>query len=401
MSKVARRIINIINPFEEKLTIAVVKKPKGEFNLTYEWLENEIPAQSQIEMELVWSPQKVVGTREVFEIADQFGNKKAISVILKSVELKKLAPRKTGLAKTLRLKVPSPPRSSIRHMVMTKTTNTENYSIDNTRTSRAISPTKKLPMTSASALKSPLRCTTNFQVLQDENDGRNVTPKNASLLFDNIKFTPLTETKPKCESKLEYLSSLPTPSTVTRDDIFFSKRTERVIEARGIQFSPEVAESTRISMQTPAVITRETFEGVSCETPVRKVPITTTVRLLASKLIEEEAEEFDDLSTNTYIKGPCEINEIEIVIKNDSMKSEIPVSTTFKINKSKSFIENDFECQHSARGFSESMREENGSDKVQLAIQGSMPNLCDISTKPMPIDYNRYYMGSHNNQTGK
>lgn len=366
-------------------------------------------------MEVAWSPIKVIGTREVLEIADHFGNRKSVSIILKSCELKKLAPRKTGLAKTLRMKVPSPPRQAPRQMVK-KHVYPENYAVEIFQTqsfSRAISPVRRKPMEAVPA-KSPLRNATNFQAFKDEDDGikeANLTPKNASLLFDSIKFTPSTETKPKCESKLEYLSSLPTPSTVTRDDIICStiRKAERDLGAREIQFSPpEIAPNPKLSHQTPSVFSREC---ISNETPVRRTTIASTVCTLTSKMVleEEEMEEEivdDGLASNTYIKGPCEINEIEIIITSDSMAEnnplgshEIPTSTTFKINKSKSFIDSstNFDCQHPIRAFSESMREEVANDKIQVAIQGSMPNLCDMSAKPMPLNQNRYYMGSHVN----
>lgn len=416
ITKEARRVIKIINPFSEPLKIAVIKKPKAEFNLTFEWLENEVLAESHVTMDVVWSPIKVVGTREVLEIADHFGNKKSVSIILKSCELKKLAPRKTGLAKTLRLKAPSPPRQVARPMV--KKNYPENYSVEIFQTesyARAISPVRRKPMDVIPA-KSPLRNATNFQAFKEEDDVKNevnLTPKNASLLFDSIKFTPLTETKPKAESKLEYLSSLPTPSTITREDLTFNanKKVERV-EVREIQFSPDIeqpiAHDPKLSLQTPSVYSRE---SISSSTPARRTTITSTVCTLTSKMVleEEDEEEIDEevLASHTYITGPCEINEIDIIITSESMvdkthlgSEDIPTSTTFKVNKSKSFVDssvNNFDCQHSTRAFSESMREDNGNDKILLAIQGSMPNLCDMSAKTMPIDQNRYYMGSHVN----
>lgn len=390
ITKEARRVIKIINPFSEPLKIAIVKKPKAEFNLTLQWLENEVPADSQVTMDVIWSPLKVVGTREVLEIADHFGNKKSVSIILKSCELKKLAPRKTGLA--LRSKAPSPPRQVVRHTVK-KNAYPENHSVEIFQAesfARAISPVRRKPM---EAVKSPLRNATNFQANEDE--GRNLTPKNASLLFDSIKFTPLTETKPKGESKLEYLSSLPTPSTITREDLTIDA-TKKVERVREIHFSPEVIQDAKLALQTPSVLSRE---AVSSETPVRRTTIASSVCTLTSKMIleEEEEEEVDDA---TYIAGPCEINEIDIIITSESIVDVLPTSTTFKVNKSKSFIDsssNNFDCAHPTRAFSESMREENANDKIQLAIQGSMPNLCDMSAKTMPIDQNRYYMGSHVN----
>lgn len=389
-----------------------MKKPKGEFNLNYEWQENIIPPDSQIEMEMLWSPLKVVSTREVLEISDQFGNKKSISVILKSCELKKLAPRKTGLVKTLRMKatplppLKQPPFSS--NVVSKESTFSDDYTVENIKkvfVNDQVSPLKKKPMTPM-AHKSPLRNSTNLQSTQFE-ENLNGTPRNATLLFEDIKFTPLTETRPRGESKLEYLSSLPTPSNVAREDIVCST-SKRMVEVRGIEYSPEIemTETQKLSLKTPAIANRETFGSALYETPSRKTTVTTTVRTLASKMIhhveEEEEEEIyvdADFASNTYIKGPCEIDEINIVITTSSgntTMTQTTTSTTFQINKSKSLIESietDFDCNKI--GFSESMREENNGEKIKNAIQGSMPNLCDISEKPMPIDHNRYYNQQH------
>lgn len=335
-------------------------------------------------MEVTWSPLKVVTTREILEISDHFGNKKSVAIILKSCELKKLAPRKTGgLTGTLRLKI-QPHTTTLVRQNVNQVAVSENYVVEKEKVSSQ--PSQVM------SVKSPLRNATNFQ--KAENNETNVTPRNASALFNSIKFTPLTETKPKTESKLEYLSSLPTPGPVSREDIELScrremqKRCEQNFDVRNINFSPEVEINCAVKETSSVVV----------ETPVRKT-VTTTVRTLTSKLTFEECEELfsdDVFASDTFVKGPCELNEIDIVIAHET-------EATFKINKSKSFndcIENTFERPQ--RLFSESMREDKGSEKVPLAIQGSMPNLCDMSAKQMPINQNRYYeSGNGGTMTGE
>lgn len=336
-------------------------------------------------MELVWSPLKVVSTRETLEIVDQFGNKKSVAIILKSCELKKVAPRKTGLAtKPLKLNRPqSPPplQSSgtfIRQIVRKSVR--EEYAVENVGEHvRAISPVKKVHLTSTA--KSPLRNTTNLPNNIEENV--TATPKNASALFSNIKFTPLTETKPKCESKLEYLSSLPTPVALRREEIILSEE-KRDTPERELSFTQKIEEL----IKTPMITTREKFENIQDirETPSRK-PSTCNLGGFAQKINEIDELE-DDVFAATYVKGPCdEIDEIDIVLTTEVMSKTRVVNKeqTFKIIESIASPENVFD--HPVRGLSESMKE---TVKMPLAIQGSMPNLCDIQ-EAMPIEQNRYY----------
>lgn len=88
---------------------------------------------------------------------------------------------------------------------------------------------------------SPLRNATNFHqhelhhrnvispvaIVLDKENASPSTPRGASGLFDNIRFTPQTETKKKCESKLEFLASLPTPVASKREDIILSESAPR------------------------------------------------------------------------------------------------------------------------------------------------------------------------------
>lgn len=106
--------------------------------------------------------------------------------------------------------------------------------------------------------QSPLRNATNFH--QHEIHHRNVispaadkenaspsTPRSASGLFDNIRFTPQTETKNRGESKLEFLASLPTPVASKREDIILSESAPRKNIKRNL-YEAEIEEIDEIEI---------------------------------------------------------------------------------------------------------------------------------------------------------
>lgn len=59
-----------------------------EHNIKLEWLQNSIPAQSEIPMEIVWSPQIDVACKETLQLTDNRNFRKNVMLILKSKPLK-------------------------------------------------------------------------------------------------------------------------------------------------------------------------------------------------------------------------------------------------------------------------------------------------------------------------
>lgn len=434
VTKIARRIITVLNPFPEKLKVTVIKKPKAEYNLAFEWLEQEIPPEKAINLEVVWNPLKVVSCRETIDIVDHFGNKKSVAVILKSCELQKTMKRKTGgvdFNKKLKLKAPSPPKVFLNRHITTVTSVhrefMENFIVEDQRDFMSVPKSPGRNARIANSIKSPLRNATNIQHHEEVSntpsatsgkENVNMTPvTNASSLFDNIKFTPLTETKPKSESKLEYLTSLPTPIAVKRDDISIPKP--------GI--SPDM-------QQHVAIVAESAFNFD--ETPKRHSVFKSVKENIQTKLVLQEPEEDQENEHLTYIKGPSmeEINEIEIILTthktptidktstfstpdenyltppennvNFLVLNNINLQTTFKVNKSRSFNDNftseTFECRHpeNNRIMSESLKEPavempSHTEKEKLkSNQGSMPNLNDINVRH--IEHNRYFNQERN-----
>lgn len=396
VAKTARRLIIVKNFEDETIKVTVTKIPKPEHNIVIEWSTNKIPPQSQINLEVVWSPLKAVSCRETIQISDNYGNKKDVAVILKSFEPKKL--RKVGPSgyhKKLKLKTPSPPKHFNRPTSTAKSTVSTFFEYSESQS------------THHQLTVSPLRNTTNVRVQQDvferiqfsshRTDKENSvpgTPGNASALFDNIHFTPKTQTKPRNESKLEYLSSLPTPKLGTRrEDIVITDITSRrkLLE---LDNSPENVAPKRYSLSeqaTPQFISRRLA-------PVPEIEITSHLRVNQT-----------EIDGDTFVQNATtdEINEIELVISDRSLlghtrvlsplcviseDEQLVVQKTFEV-KSSSLTELAENVNSPHRVFSESMQEPNGqlrNEKLK-ANQGSMPNLNDMLVEADPIENNRYY----------
>ncbi|XP_061402805.1 protein abnormal spindle [Musca vetustissima] len=116
VTKTARRILRIINPSETDIEVSVNKPINPEHNVTLEWTENSVPAQSEIIMEMVWSPQTDVSCKETLQLIDDRNFRKDVMVILKSVPNKPaknvrkfptISSSNATHVKTLRLKSPT------------------------------------------------------------------------------------------------------------------------------------------------------------------------------------------------------------------------------------------------------------------------------------------------------
>lgn len=343
-----------------------------------EWSINRIPPQSQINLELVWNPLKVVSCREILQVSDENGNKKDIAVILKSFELKKKTGRKVAPAsfhKKLKMKTPSPPRFGSKPRFAQ-----ENQTVQSMPLS---------PLRNATNIRIPdvfehvnyLTCATNKQ------NSDPVTPKNASALFDNIRFTPLTETRPKTESKLEYLSSLPTPTGTKRDEIVISDvRNLRCLVEFGI--SPEKFHRSLSEQETPQFMPRRLESVPENDVQVMRKVITFDT----SEVFERSTDDIDEiellLSNKTHVLTEptvCVITEERVTTT---------MQKTFEVNKSQSAED----MGKTRVVFSESMQEMNvkSCDDVQKlkANQGSMPNLNEIDTQVNSLEHNRYFRGN-------
>lgn len=382
VTKSARRLLVVTNSFDETVNVTVTKTPKPEYNVTLEWTSCEIAPQGSRNMELIWNPVKISSCREVIQISDENGNKKDVSVILKSCELKKTSNRNRvastgGFPKKLKLKTPSPPQAFSRMATTSKTIKT--YEV------REILGPQQL-------ISSPLRNTSNTpkanffdrisysscaNILADKENSSPQTPKNASALFDNIRFTPLTETKPKCESKLEYLASLPTPVGLRREEIPVNEATTRrnLMDA-GI--SPGVLRQLGEQQLS-------TFRSTNYSKRIETVSVTEEIDEIQI-IIREGRETLSNTHVVTSSSPLCVISEDEPLVVNTAFHK------TFEVNKSLSLT--DFSPNTSARA-SESMQEFIKVPDINVEFlrsnQGSMPNLNEMNTAVGSIEHNRYF----------
>lgn len=362
ISKTARRLLIIINPFDEPLQVTVTKMPKPENNLGFEWKENQIPAQSQLNLELVWTPIAMISCRETMQISDGNGNKKDVAIILKSCELKKTNLRKiapSGYPKKLKMKTPSPP-THFNRVASSKTTKKSNYSEN--RPPLQMSPLRNATNLRTNELLDRIDINSCTSIFQDKENAP-LTPKNVSTLFDNIRFTPLTDSKPKCESKLEYLASLPTPVLSSHSNSVVTTTVTR----RRIVVSPETNASPPL---------------YALPTPQEKR------RTKSSSQVDEINEIEIILNENTQILSN---NHLCVISEEEQIAAQTEFHKTFEVNKTQSMTEICGSCSFT-QAASESLKDTlkvPGANVVKLRCnQGSMPNLNDDVGS---IENNRYF----------
>lgn len=462
VSKTARRLIIVENPYKEdlkvncfdliicivinlklNLQVTATKLPKPELNVCFEWTIEEIPASSKLQLEVVWKPLKVVSCREILQLTDNYGNKKDIAIILKSIELKKAGNKKLGSANhpqrlKLKIKTPSPAKSVSRTTFMKKTTIYKEYSEEIHHIARETMKEPLAPSTRTFASQNAFNCdSTRFSKVENEYHYRDkenspATPANASALFDSIKFTPATETRSKSSSKLEYLSSLPTPVGISRENMVFTETTTR----RKLEHdnSPDVDSSRQLTnKENLQVNVREnipdTFRQVSFESPVRKTvsaaskqPLRFCDDITDNAAFEVSTESHMELGSETFLKiDDTSIHEIQLILTPNMPEQKSFMSKTHlvstppsmpiisenealtncttpertKLQKTFNVAKQSLEDNSFNVRMSESLREISFHDDdvpVQKLRnnQGSMPNLNEM-TAVTPIENNRYF----------
>lgn len=215
----------------------MTKSPKQELNVSLEWSRAQIGPSSEVSMTISWSPLKAVSCKETIQLTDSLGNKKDVSLVFKSLELKKTSkkPGVISIPKRLKMKTPSPP-GNLRRSIFSKkvTTTTVHQEVEEVceyqqvivEERPALAPRNmnasnifETDVINFSTIDSMFEITSPKKVRIEKSVP--TTPLgdiNASDIFDNIKFTPATETKSKSTSKLEYFASMPTPQGVRRGE---------------------------------------------------------------------------------------------------------------------------------------------------------------------------------------
>ncbi|XP_039447845.1 protein abnormal spindle-like [Culex pipiens pallens] len=243
VGKTARRQLVVRNPYDGEIKVLVTKIPKPEVNLSLEWTSSDIATGDERMLDLVWSPSKLLAIKEVLQMSDSCGNRKEITLIMKSIELKKAAPAKKNAPKVaaapvmpklrLKLKSPSPPKAAVRRSVLNRKKESPAKV-----TMVAPMPPKVAALKSSNA--SNIFSSSAFNFSQVSEGGRRSekenqspgTPDGASKLFNSIKFTPSNG------GEIADLADLPTPVNFLRVDDF---RFENIASIRKrLSISPEV-----------------------------------------------------------------------------------------------------------------------------------------------------------------
>lgn len=175
-------------------------------------------------LELVWNPMKAGIFKDVVQLTDSKGNKKDVYLTMKAIEVKKPGVKKSWQAPPAmpkRLKT-SPQRPVVKKQAvmqqkasLLKSTTVQ----DNRLASPVVSKTRPLADSNLNATNIFNAEGMNFSNLDNlfapiplgKENKSPITPPNFTEMFNDIKFTPRTETIPKESSCLEYLASLPTP----------------------------------------------------------------------------------------------------------------------------------------------------------------------------------------------
>ncbi|XP_055587217.1 protein abnormal spindle [Uranotaenia lowii] len=253
VGKTARRQLVVKNPYDETIKVLVTRIPRPEFCLGLEWTSYDIPPQGEQQMELVWNPNKIIANKEVIQISDTYGNRKDVTVILKSIELKKVPLKKPGskptpiIPKKLKLKSPSPPKASLKRNILAK----KKESPLSKGFHSTASPSRAVHATKGNVLRlntgSNIFSTSAFNFSQvpdtadtDKSNGKeNISPvvsENVSRMFDTLKFTPSNNGG---GHNISYLADLPTPVNYLNVDDFRLDKTNTVLRKR-LSLSPEL-----------------------------------------------------------------------------------------------------------------------------------------------------------------
>lgn len=190
-------------------------------NAELEWTSNEIPSQSFITLEIVWSPTAIWSTREVIQFTDNRNFKKDVPVILKSVD-KTQNPKATlrkavhgadnrVITKKLTLKSPKMQRNRLTVWNSSMVTN-----VNNAKERRSVKPDMSRVLAPAMPSNTVPDSNVTFDniptVAEFTADKENVSPPNDICgVMDSMAFTPVS--KSRNDTTLDYLASLPTPSS--------------------------------------------------------------------------------------------------------------------------------------------------------------------------------------------
>ncbi|XP_016999062.2 protein abnormal spindle [Drosophila takahashii] len=366
VTKTARRQVRVLNPSDEDIEVKVMKAIREEHNLSLEWLEHIVPARDEVSMELVWSPQLEVACKETLQLIDNRNFRKEVMIILKSKSNQPAKnPRKfPTVGKTLQLKSPTGAGKTMKSVATAAVQQKKRMSA--AAAAAAAAPSAKLtwrpsaatrpsarpnpPLTEKNVYKPPKEDPVYIspQPRSLKENLSPMTPGNLLDVIDNLRFTPLTETRGNATILPDNLTAWPTPThprprRLTPDDLEDQPATNKTFDVKhgDTNISLDTLDSSRSEVQTQAPLNKTTTIAVHMQT-----------RALAC-IHEEEGTSPPKTSVQD--------------LKRDIKLVGSPL-----------------------RKYSESMKDLSLlSPQTKFAIQGSMPNLNEMKIRS--IEQNRYY----------
>ncbi|XP_017058499.1 protein abnormal spindle [Drosophila ficusphila] len=392
VTKTAKRQVRVVNPSDEDIEVKVMKAIREEHNLAIEWLEHTVPARDEVSMELVWSPQIEVACKETLQLIDNRNFRKDVMIILKSKSNQPVKnPRKfPTVGKTLQLKSPTGGGKTMKSAITAAVQQKK-------RMSTAAPPPSKQPWRATAAARPtarpnppaavPLAEKNVYKAPQEEpvyispqprtlkENLSPLTPGNLLDVIDNLRFTPLTESRGKGLSAIlpDNLAAWPTPTIKGNATQGVNEMRPRRITADDLEDQPITNKTFDVKHSETINISLDTLDCSKSETPVH-TPLNKTTTIVHSTqtralacIREEEGPSPPRTPTKSAIHD----------LKRDIKLVGSPL-----------------------RKYSESMKDLSLlSPQTKFAIQGSMPNLNEMKIRS--IEQNRYYQEQQLQMKGK
>ncbi|XP_055616188.1 protein abnormal spindle [Toxorhynchites rutilus septentrionalis] len=393
VGKTARRQLIVKNPYDGEIKVLVTKIPKPDFNLALEWTSLDIPFGEERQLELVWNPLQLLIGKECLQLSDSRGNKKEVTLILKSMELKKASNKKQlskpVLPKKLKLKSPSPPKILLKRAVLKKKRDSPSRSI--TQSSPSVHPASPVNVLRPSHASNIFSASAfNFSHVSEaadydrRNNKENVspgTPENASRLFNGIKFTPTSHSK-----DISYLADLPTPINFLKLDDIRLERTTTI--RKRLSISPEITQRQLPSYEneTPRITISHDHSALALKRTPKSSHSTTIHRTLnasESKNMFCVSKEFDPNCFSTVTKPERQENVHQTV-------DEATKDSGRQLNFSHEYVLNDIQTKEFPVGDKKSTRNNvAGSISPCNEIQLVLMNALDTAYGEQPKVLNK------------
>ncbi|XP_043653051.1 protein abnormal spindle [Drosophila teissieri] len=392
ITKTARRQVRVLNPSDDDIEVKVMKAIREEHNLSLEWMEHTVPARDEVSMELVWSPQLEVACKETLQLIDNRNFRKEVMIILKSKSNQPVKnPRKfPTVGKTLQLKSPTGAGKTMKSVVSAAAQQKKRLSAaaapPSKQTWRVTAPVRPAarphppppaPLVEKNVYKPPQEEPVYIspQPRSLKENLSPMTPGNLLDVIDNLRFTPLTETRGKGQATIlpDNLAAWPTPTLKGNVKPCANDMRPRRITPDDLEDQPATNKTFDVKHSETINISLDTLDCSRNDgqphTPLNKT--TTIVHATHTRALACIREEEGPSPPRSPAKSAIHDLKRDIKLVGSPL-----------------------------RKYSESMKDLSLlSPQSKYAIQGSMPNLNEMKIRS--IEQNRYYQEQQIQVKGK